>query len=73
MMKKKQVNAIMIVRMYNHTTNEDFQFEVSETMIYLCNKVIQELVDDYKTCHTGELVQYLDFHQGRGYPGEIKK
>lgn len=68
MPKKQHRNAIMIVRLYNHNTGDDVQFEVSETMLYACNKIIQELFEDYKTRHAGHDVMYLDFHQGYDYP-----
>lgn len=73
MKRKDKGNAIMIVRMYNHTNGDDFQFEVQETMLHLCNRVMQELIDDYKINHADNQLQYLDFEQGRGYPCGCKK
>lgn len=66
--KKKQGNAIMIIRMYNHTNNEDFQIEVSETMIHKCHQVVNDVLETYLGNNPDHAMQYLDFFIGHDYP-----
>lgn len=66
-MKKVNLPAVVMLRYFNHVTNEEFQITVEDTMLYKALKTVNEIEEIYRTVYPSGL-QYLDFWQGRGYP-----